>query len=133
MRVALASPREPIRKAGVMARGGSSRLEGRLQITPLPVSLRTFAVAPTQGIGRDKHDPGPQPHFAPPSEEPRSWEAGEHLPPAYVRPEYRLSDPSIHGLPGEPFGYRYVQVRDRIYLAQLETGYVREVISAPLP
>lgn len=105
-----------------------------MQITPIPAFWTTLAVAPTQRVGRDKHDQGPQQRFVTPqAEEKRSWEAGEHLPPPYVRPEYRLTDPAAYDLAPEPFGYRYVRVRDHIYLAQYETGYVRDVISAPLP
>lgn len=105
-----------------------------MQITPLPAFWITPPLARAQRLAKDKHDQGPQQSFtAPKAEEKRSWEAGEHLPPAYVRPEYRLTDLATYDLAPEPFGYRYVRVRDRIYLAQYETGYIREVISAPLP
>jgi Ni/Co efflux regulator RcnB len=105
-----------------------------MQITPISAVWNTLAVAPVRRVGQDKRDQGPQQGYVPAeAEEKRSWEAGEHLPPAYVRPEYRLSDPDAYELGAEPFGYRYVRVRDHIYLAQYETGYVRDVIPAPLP
>lgn len=107
-----------------------------MQITPLPAFWTMPALAPAQRLGRDKRDHGPQQSFAaspPRADDKRTWEAGEHLPPAYVRPEYRLADPAAYDLAPEPFGYRYVRVRDHIYLAQYETGYVREAILAPLP
>lgn len=105
-----------------------------MQITPISALWPTLAVAPIRRVGKDKRDQGaPQTFVRPEVEDKRSWEAGEHLPPAYVRPEYRLSDPETYDLAPEPFGYRYVRVRDHIYLAQYETGYVRDVIAAPLP
>ena len=105
-----------------------------MSISAIPAVWTALAVAPTQRIGKDKRDQGPRQTFVPAvADEKRSWEPGERLPPAYVRPEYRLSDPEAHDLGPEPFGYRYVRVRDHIYLAQYETGYVRDVIRAPLP
>lgn len=97
-----------------------------------PVRL-PFSVAPAAPLDKDKRDPGPAPFQPPIREETRTWASGEHLPPMYMQPAFRLADPALHDLAQEPYGYRYVRVRDHIYLAQLETGFIRDVIPAPLP
>lgn len=92
-----------------------------------------FAVAPAQPLAKDRQDHGRTPFQPPMREETRTWASGEHLPPMYLQPAFRLAEPSLYGLTSEPYGYRYVRVRDHIYLAQLETGFVRDVVRAPLP
>jgi Ni/Co efflux regulator RcnB len=93
----------------------------------------TFAVEPSRPLAKDRQDHGQAPFQPPLREETRTWASGEHLPPMYMQPAFRLAEPSLYDLAPEPYGYRYVRVRDHIYLAQLETGFIREVIPAPLP
>ena len=73
------------------------------------------------------------PHGMPPGQAKKVWSQGERLPATYVQQSrYYVMEPWRYELAPAPYGYRYVRVGDQIYLAQTETGLIRDVVSALL-
>lgn len=71
-----------------------------------------------------------KPYGMPPGQAKKLWGRGERLPMAYVTQQrYVVYDPYRYDLPPAPYGYRWVRVYDRFYLAQTETGLITQVIA----
>ena len=71
------------------------------------------------------------PHGMPPGQAKKYWGKGERLPSVYVTERrYYVTEPWRYDLRPAPYGYRYIIVDDRIYLAQTTTGLILDVISA---
>jgi Ni/Co efflux regulator RcnB len=66
----------------------------------------------------------------PPGQAKKMWRRGERLPSDYLRTEYIVVEPRRYRLPPAPYGYRWVRVEDRYYLAQTRTGLIAQVIEA---
>jgi Ni/Co efflux regulator RcnB len=94
------------------------------------------AVAPAASLADPGHGKGGSkrhPHGIPPGQAKKYWSKGERLPPVYVSERrYYVTEPWRYDLGPAPYGYRYVLVDDRIYLAQTSTGLILDVISALL-
>lgn len=92
------------------------------------------AAAPAAGLAKEKgHGPHKaHPHGMPPGQAKKVWSAGERLPATYISPRYYVTEPWRYDLAPAPYGYRYVRVGDRIYLAQDETGLIRDVLTGLL-
>lgn len=90
---------------------------------------------PWAGHGHGKaHDMPPglakKPYGLPPGQAKKIWGQGERLPMAYVTERrYIVYAPYRYDLPPAPYGYRWVRVDDRFYLAQTETGLISQVIA----
>jgi hypothetical protein len=92
----------------------------------------TLAGAPLSALadpGGGKGGPKGHPHGAPPGQMKKHWNKGERLPSVYITERYYV-EPARYHLPPPPYGYRYVLVEDRIYVAQTTTGAILDVISA---
>jgi Ni/Co efflux regulator RcnB len=71
------------------------------------------------------------PHGMPPGQAKKYWGKGERLPPVYISERrYYVTEPWRYDLRPAPYGYRYIIVDDRIYLAQTTTGLILDVIDA---
>jgi Ni/Co efflux regulator RcnB len=99
--------------------------------TLLMTALAAVALgaAPAAALAKDGPKK-PHPHGMPPGQAKKMWNQGERLPPIYLQQRYHVYEPARYSLPPAPYGYRYVRVGDRIYLAQDETGLIRDVITA---
>jgi Ni/Co efflux regulator RcnB len=73
-----------------------------------------------------------KPYGMPPGQAKKLWGRGEHLPRTYITERYYVWEPWRYDLPPAPYGYRWIRVGDRFYLAQTETGLISQVISALL-
>ena len=73
-----------------------------------------------------------KPYGMPPGQAKKMWSQGERLPPIYITQRYYVADPFRYDLAPAPYGYRWIRVGDRFYLAQTETGLISQVISALL-
>lgn len=103
----------------------------------LLIMAAALAVAAAPGAGLAKENKGqgaqkPHPHGMPPGQAKKVWEQGERLPAAYISPRHYVTEPSRYDLAPAPYGYRYVRVGDRIYLAQDGTGLIRDVLTGLL-
>lgn len=96
------------------------------------VAALALAAAPAVALAKDGKGPKkPHPHGMPPGQAKKMWNTGERLPGMYLtQPRYFVTEPTRYNLPPAPYGYRYVLVDGRIYLAQDETGLIRDVIQA---
>lgn len=71
-----------------------------------------------------------KPYGMPPGQAKKLWSQGERLPMGYVTQQrYVVYDPYRYDLPPAPYGYRWVRVYDRFYLAQTDTGLISQVIA----
>ena len=93
------------------------------------------AAAPAAGLAKNNKGHGPQkphPHGMPPGQAKKVWSSGERLPATYFSPRYYVTEPWRYDLAPAPYGYRYLRIGDRIYLAQDDTGLIRDVLTGLL-
>ena len=104
--------------------------------TLLAAAALALIAAPASTLadpGHGKSKAKGHPHGMPPGHAKKYWGKGERLPTVYVTERrYYVTEPWRYDLRPAPYGYRYILVDDRIYLAQTSTGLIAEVISALL-
>ena len=102
--------------------------------TLLAMAALAVAAAPAAALSDPGHGKGHKghPHGMPPGQAKKYWGKGERLPPVYITERYYVSEPWRYDLRPAPYGYRYILVDDRIYLAQTSTGLILDVVNALL-
>ncbi|HSV03886.1 MAG TPA: RcnB family protein [Phenylobacterium sp.] len=72
-----------------------------------------------------------KPYGMPPGQAKKLWRQGERLPPVYLEQRtYVIVEPRRYHLRPAPYGYRWVRIDDRYYLAQTRSGLIAQVVEA---
>jgi len=103
----------------------------RILMAAVAIAALAAPAATLADPGHGKGGKKAHPHSMPPGQAKKYWGKGEHLPTVYVTERrYYVTEPWRYDLRPAPYGYRYILVDDRIYLAQSTTGLILDVISA---
>jgi Ni/Co efflux regulator RcnB len=73
-----------------------------------------------------------KPYGMPPGQAKKIYGRGQTLPRTYFTERYYVVNPVAYQLAPAPYGYRWVRVDDRYYLAQTRTGLITQAVAALL-